>query len=328
MRGRLRKLRELYAEVKDLEQHTQKVRRTRAATPADLETVCTYATRLRSTAPPVHFPVRRDGVPAAPLPPGFRLPFPTREEVARGAALRSASSRAPPPMLEVLPSGRASSNGSSSVRWEVRVQPALPTGVALLTRDGSLPRVGNAAARSVSAEGVVVPMLPGSQLYVAGFAPGMRRSDVVTVVVPAPAPRPKESMAPSSVATAKPATASEAATASGAQSAGAREHSFEGRDRSLSATDTAASSQVGRSDQGAGAVDQAAMQQSGPLASMSSLQQQQPQQQHQQQLHQRRQQQQQAERATAPAASFRASLCLMTPGNEDDSESDEDDGSD
>lgn len=191
LRWRLRKLRGLAAEVADLEQRTLKQRRLRASGAADLDTICANAARLPSSGPPVQFPLRPTGFPAAPLPHGFSLPCPTIKEAAKASAINAAAQRAPPPKVEVAPAKDrgGSRSGEAAPVWEARVEVVPPAEVALLTRDGSLPRPNNPAARSVHSEGAKVPLAPGSLLYVAAFAKGLRRSDVVTVVVPKSKPK-------------------------------------------------------------------------------------------------------------------------------------------
>lgn len=274
-----------------MERRAQKLRRAKAAAPADLDRVCVYAAELRSTAPPVQFPVHEDGSPAAPLPNGFSLPFLSREEIARGVALRAASTRAPSPRVEVRPAGGIDIGGaSSSGRWEARIKPD-GAEVVLITRDGSLPRPGNPSARSISGEGGVVPMLPGSQLFAAAVTPGMRRSDVIVTTVASMSRRPKVPAQPSS--SMSDAGKSSTAAVSSIENAAA------GPPQNSVAAELPGAPLRGRTDSGSGEDITIAQQ---PPATPTMMR---------------------RARGKDPAASFRASLGLCTPGGEEDSESDQ-----
>ncbi|CAE7735870.1 unnamed protein product [Symbiodinium pilosum] len=120
----LDELLEVFAEVEDLAHRgrvlVNKAEEARNLTPASLDDICKFASRMRLSAP-VGFPQTLAGFPAAPLPAGFVLPWPTlQEEMPRARALASGALRAPPPSVKLA---RADpSDPGSRAAWAVTLR--------------------------------------------------------------------------------------------------------------------------------------------------------------------------------------------------------------
>ena len=129
--------------------------------------ICALAARLRTRAPAA-LPLDAAGMPRAPLPRGFWLPWPGLEEMVRGPP------RAPPPALTV------------SEAWAVELRPLPPATAVLYTVDGSVPRAG--APGTLQATQAPLRLEPGGQVYAAACGRGLQMSDLVTLKRPGARP--------------------------------------------------------------------------------------------------------------------------------------------
>ncbi|OLQ07045.1 hypothetical protein AK812_SmicGene9660 [Symbiodinium microadriaticum] len=176
----------VFTEVEDLA-HRGKTLASKAVeakdlNPPDLDDICKFASRLRHAAP-VGFPQAADGFPAAPLPSGFWLPWPTlQEQMPLAKALASGALRAPPPKVSL-----ERADPGSGAAWAVTMRPLPPASAVLFTADGSLPKPGSTGTLQAPQDGPIL-LGEGGQVFAVAVAAGRGLSDVVTVRTPKAAP--------------------------------------------------------------------------------------------------------------------------------------------
>ncbi|CAE7515057.1 unnamed protein product [Symbiodinium natans] len=172
----------VFAEVEDLAHRGQvmvkKAAEAKDLRPADLDDICKFASRLRLAAP-FGFPQNPAGFPAAPLPQGFCLPWPTlQEQMSQAKALASGALRAPPPIVTV-----ERADPVSGAAWAVTMRPRPPASAVLFTADGSLPRPGSKGTLQAPQDAPVL-LAEGGQVFAVAVVPSRGLSDVVTVRTP------------------------------------------------------------------------------------------------------------------------------------------------